>query len=110
MGGRAENAHPTVKPTSLMRWLVKLVSMPEGSVILDPFCGSGSTGVACAYEGQSFIGCEMDDDSADTAEARIRAAQEDVANGVDPETSKPKPEPKSAPVTRTLFRSEGGNA
>ena len=52
------NAHPTVKPTALMQWLVRLVT-PPGGTVLDPFTGSGSTGVACAREGFSFVGCEM---------------------------------------------------
>ena len=52
------NNHATVKPTALMCWLVRLVT-PPGGTVLDPFTGSGSTGVACAREGFSFIGCEM---------------------------------------------------
>lgn len=52
------NNHATVKPTALMQWLVRLVT-PPGGTVLDPFTGSGSTGVACAREGFSFIGCEM---------------------------------------------------
>lgn len=49
-GGRVENTHPTVKPVELMRWLVRLVC-PPGGVVLDPFAGSGTTGVACRAEG-----------------------------------------------------------
>lgn len=53
------NTHPTVKPTALMEWLVKLVT-PEGGVVLDPFMGSGSTGVACANLGRYFVGIERE--------------------------------------------------
>ena len=53
------NNHPTVKPTALMEWLVKLVT-PDGAVVLDPFMGSGTTGVACANLGRYFIGIERE--------------------------------------------------
>jgi site-specific DNA-methyltransferase (adenine-specific) len=53
------NNHPTVKPTALMEWLVKLVT-PEGGVVLDPFMGSGTTGVACANLGRRFVGIERE--------------------------------------------------
>ena len=52
------NNHSTVKPSALMQWLVRLVT-PNGGLVLDPFAGSGTTGVACAREGFSFVGCEM---------------------------------------------------
>jgi site-specific DNA-methyltransferase (adenine-specific) len=64
------NTHPTVKPTALMQWLVRLVTPPGGSV-LDPFMGSGSTGVAAVLEGFDFIGCEMTDEYVPIATARI---------------------------------------
>lgn len=70
--------HPTQKPLSLMRWLVRLVSTPTGGAVLDPFAGSGSTGVACVLEGRHFLGVERDADSATTARARIAAALEDL--------------------------------
>jgi len=53
------NTHPTVKPVALMRWLCRLVT-PPGGLILDPFCGSGSTGVAALEEGFRFFGIEKD--------------------------------------------------
>lgn len=65
-----DNNHPTVKPRELMRHLVRLVTMPEGTKILDPFAGSGSTGVACNLEGVEFIGIEMDPDFAQIARER----------------------------------------
>lgn len=67
------NHHPTVKPTDLMRYLVKLVTPPKGTV-LDPFTGSGSTGKAAMLEGFNFIGCELDPDYVAIANARIKHA------------------------------------
>ena len=64
------NAHPTVKPTELMRYLCRLVTPPCGTV-LDPFMGSGSTGKAALLEGFAFIGAECEQESFDTAAARI---------------------------------------
>lgn len=55
--GGARNFHPTVKSIALMRWLVRLVT-PPGGVVLDPFAGSGTTGVAALAEGCSFVGVE----------------------------------------------------
>ncbi len=55
------NAHPTVKPVDLMRWLVRMVKMPgEATTILDPFMGSGTTGVAAILEDVGFVGIERD--------------------------------------------------
>jgi DNA modification methylase len=64
------NHHPTVKPVDVMRWLCRLVT-PPGGVILDPFTGSGTTGIAALLEGFHFIGIEQDADYAAIAEARI---------------------------------------
>lgn len=64
------NIHPTVKPTSLMQWLCRLVT-PPGGVILDPFMGSGSTGKAAVMEGFRFVGCEREDEYMPIAQARI---------------------------------------
>lgn len=73
--GREEhgNDHPTVKPTDLMRWLCRLVT-PPGGVVLDPFMGSGSTGVAAAEEGFRFIGIDLDPHHVEIAERRMRHA------------------------------------
>jgi site-specific DNA-methyltransferase (adenine-specific) len=68
------NHHPTVKPTDLMRYLVRLVTPPNGTV-LDPFMGSGSTGKACAYEGFDFIGIDESAEYVEIARARIKYAQ-----------------------------------
>jgi site-specific DNA-methyltransferase (adenine-specific) len=64
------NHHPTVKPLDLMQWLCRLVT-PKGGTVLDPFCGSGSTGRAAVAEGFSFIGIELDAEYAAIARARI---------------------------------------
>lgn len=68
------NHHPTVKPTDLMRYLVRMVTPPSGTV-LDPFTGSGSTGKAATLEGFNFIGVEQNPDYAAIAEARIVEAE-----------------------------------
>ena len=65
------NFHPTVKPTDLMRYLVRMVT-PLGGTVLDPFTGSGSTGRAAMLEGARFIGCELSLEYAEIARARIR--------------------------------------
>lgn len=70
----ARNDHPTVKPTALMQWLVRLVT-PPGGTVLDPFTGSGSTGKACMLEGLEFIGFEMDPHYCEIAEQRIAKAR-----------------------------------
>jgi hypothetical protein len=70
------NTHPTVKPTNLMRYLVRLVTPPNGTV-LDPFMGSGSTGRGAILEGFNFIGVEMSPEYFDIADARIAAAEKE---------------------------------
>jgi len=70
--GGSRNVHPTVKPVELMRWLVKLVTPLDG-LVLDPFTGSGTTGMACRYELRRFIGIERDAEYVRIAEARIAA-------------------------------------
>jgi len=64
------NCHPTVKPISLMRFLVRLV-VPPGGLVLDPFAGSGSTGIAAVLEGRQFLGIEREDAYVVIARARI---------------------------------------
>jgi site-specific DNA-methyltransferase (adenine-specific) len=66
----ANNTHPTVKPTDLMRWLVRLVT-PPGGVVLDPFAGSGSTLVAARAVGVRCIGIEREDEYAEIVAARL---------------------------------------
>jgi DNA modification methylase len=64
------NFHPTVKPTSLMQYLCRLIT-PSNGIVIDPFMGSGSTGKACILEGFRFIGIEMEPDYMEIAKARI---------------------------------------
>jgi site-specific DNA-methyltransferase (adenine-specific) len=76
------NLHPTVKPLALMRWLVRLVA-PPGGVVLDPFTGSGTTGIAAVMENRMFLGFEREAAYVDIACARLThwaaiAAQEEV--------------------------------
>jgi DNA modification methylase len=73
------NAHPTVKPTDLMRYLCRLVT-PPGGLVLDPFAGSGSTGKAAALEGFGFVGIEREEEYVEIARARIAHAVESAKN------------------------------
>ena len=66
-----QNFHPTIKPLSLMTYLTKLVKMPENTLILDPFAGSGSTLLACIRNNINFIGIEMSEEYCEIAKARI---------------------------------------
>lgn len=78
-----KNNHPTVKPTELMQYLVRLVT-PKGGIVLDPFMGSGSTGKAVAFENNErnadykFIGIEKEQEYCKIAEARIKYAEEQI--------------------------------
>jgi DNA modification methylase len=71
INGIVENNHETVKPLSLMAWLIKLTTNNENQVVLDPFCGSGSTGCACKLLNRNFIGIDIDEHSVSIAKARI---------------------------------------
>lgn len=70
-----KNNHPTVKPVQLMAYLCRLIT-PPGGTILDPYMGSGSTGIAALLEGFNFIGMEMNPEYAKIAEARISNYEE----------------------------------
>lgn len=65
-----KNFHPTVKPIKLMQYLVRLITPPSG-IVLDPFCGSGTTGIACRLQNFQFVGIEQDAEYCKIAEARI---------------------------------------
>jgi site-specific DNA-methyltransferase (adenine-specific) len=80
-----KNNHPTVKPTDLMRYLINLITPPNGT-ILDPFMGSGSTGKAAVRCGVNFIGIEKEQEYMDIASARIeheknKPVQQKLFNG-----------------------------
>jgi DNA modification methylase len=77
----AKNFHPTVKPTSLMEYLIKLVTPPNGTV-LDPFTGSGSTGKAAILQGFDFIGIEMTEEYLPIIEGRLKHAEAKVAEKI----------------------------
>jgi site-specific DNA-methyltransferase (adenine-specific) len=68
------DGHPCPKPLAWMTWLIKKATLP-GDTVLDPFMGSGTTGVACVLTGRSFIGIEIDPEYHAIARRRIRAAQ-----------------------------------
>lgn len=68
------NGHPCVKPIKLMEYLIKLITPPDGTV-LDPFAGSGSTGVACKRLGFKFVGIEREKEYVEIAEKRISAIE-----------------------------------
>jgi site-specific DNA-methyltransferase (adenine-specific) len=82
-----QNFHPTVKPTDLMRQLVRLVT-PPGGVVLDPFTGSGSTGKAAILEGFEFIGCELTEEYLPIIEGRLNHAVATVKAEQDKEEEK----------------------
>ena len=70
-GEALTRVHPTQKPVPLMAWCMEKAKVPEGATVLDPFCGSGSTGVACIQTGRKFIGIEKDPTYFDIARRRL---------------------------------------
>jgi len=96
---KQSNFHPTVKPVKLMQYLVKMITPPNG-IVLDPFCGSGTTGVACKLDGFRFVGMEQDPEYSKIAESRINNYVEE--NG---KAKKNKPKENEEPITTqtTLF-------
>jgi len=68
-----KNDHPTCKPIKLMEYLINMVTR-KGATVLDPFMGSGSTGIACANIGRDFIGIDMNEHYCEIARARIKDA------------------------------------
>jgi DNA modification methylase len=71
------NNHPTVKPIELMAYLVRLVT-PKGGTVLDPFNGSGSTGLGCVKEGMNYVGCDLDQRYVDISNTRIAAYRKEI--------------------------------
>ncbi len=72
---KERRCHPTQKPVAVMAWIIEKYTQP-GDTILDPFMGSGTTGVACIQTGRNFIGIEIDPGYADIARARCAKAAE----------------------------------
>lgn len=71
------NFHPTVKPIKLMRWLCRLIGGKKGSLILDTFCGSGTTGCAAILEGYEFVGIEITPDYLPIIRGRLDWAKDE---------------------------------
>lgn len=71
MGETMERLHPTQKPVPLMAWCMERAKVPEGATVLDPYMGSGSTGIACLRTGRNFVGIEKDPKHFATALARL---------------------------------------
>ena len=67
--------HPTQKPLRVMNWCFDVLKIPQGATILDPFMGSGTTGVVCVKTGRNFIGCEISPEYFAIAQKRIADAQ-----------------------------------
>ena len=74
---RPVGIHPTQKPVALMAWCMERAKVPEGATVLDPYMGSGTTGIACIRTGRKFIGIEKDPKHFKTAELRIRRELEE---------------------------------
>ena len=72
------NNHPTVKPVSLMEYLIRIYS-PVNSIVLDPFCGSGTTGVAAIRQKREFIGIELNKKYCKIADSRMDVTVEEVS-------------------------------
>ena len=66
--------HPTQKPVALMEWVMDKAKVPVGATVLDPYMGSGGTGIACVNTGRSFIGIEVYPDYFSIASTRIQSA------------------------------------
>jgi len=90
--GENKTDHPCPKPIAWMEWLVNRASPFQGETILDPFMGSGTTGVACVQLGRKFIGIEIDEGYFDIACKRIEAAYKEPDFFVQSPSEKPKQE------------------
>jgi DNA modification methylase len=80
--GHKPTGHPAEKPTTLLSWLMVASGLQVGSVVLDPFCGSGSTGVAAVTSGCDFVGIELDERWAASSRRRIAEATSGLLEGV----------------------------
>ena len=75
LGEPRANHHPTVKPLALMEYLCTLTKTPTGGIVLDPYMGSGTTGMACKKTGRDFIGIEISEEYLEIAKRRIESAK-----------------------------------
>ena len=100
--GRQGNGHATVKPTSLMRYLCRLITPPNG-IVLDPFMGSGSTGKAAVLEGFRFMGLDITEEYMPIAEARVKWAEKNVGMGIEEDEGEEREARKDDGVDSTLF-------
>ncbi len=69
------NYHPTVKPLALMQYLVRLTKTPTGGIVIDPFMGTCTTGMACVLEGRDFIGIDSDEGYYEISKKRVAAVR-----------------------------------
>jgi len=92
--------HPTQKPVAVMEWCMDELKIPQGAVVLDPYMGSGTTGVACIRTGRKFIGIEKDPTYFEIAKKRIAAELSqgvfDFGGGASAPTHNPPGEPRAA--------------
>jgi len=79
-GSRPQKVHPTQKPVAVMQYCISELPHNSGDIVLDPYMGSGTTGVACVKMGRAFIGIERNRQYFDSACERIEKAQADYAN------------------------------
>lgn len=79
-GNKKKNNHPTVKPLKLMEYLCNLTRTPEGGIVLDPFAGSGTTGIACVNTGRNYILIEQEEKYVEIAKQRLKLAEYEYGN------------------------------
>ncbi len=84
---RAARVHPTQKPIELMRWCMDVCGVPADALVIDPYCGSGTTGVACVQTGRRFIGIEIEPKYVKIARRRIADAAPLFVRAKEPEPS-----------------------
>jgi len=78
---RGTKYHPCQKPVALMKWCLDVAGVPEGATVFDPYCGSGSVGVACIQTGRNFIGCEISPEYHAIATRRLQEAENNLFAG-----------------------------
>ncbi len=98
-----DREHPTQKPLALMEWCLDQMKLPARSLVLDPFMGSGTTGVACVKTGRRFIGIEIDEGYCAIAKKRIVKALEQSSIFDADFMADSSIKPKSKPRQTTIF-------